>query len=50
MALDIDAKFQRKLTCAFRNAMRNLANFHQSTRNSENSDFHGIPLPKVKIV
>ena len=50
MALDIDAKFQRKLTCAFRNAMRNLPNFHQSTQNSENWDFHGIPLPKVKNV
>ena len=30
MALNIDATFERKLTCAFRNDMRNLANFHQS--------------------
>ena len=30
MALNIDAIFERKLTCAFRNDMRNLANFHQS--------------------
>ena len=31
MALNIDAKFKGKLTCAFKNDMRNLANFHQST-------------------
>ena len=27
MALKIDAKFQRKLTCAFKNDMKNLENF-----------------------
>ena len=31
MALNIDATFEGKLTCAFKNDMRNLANFHQST-------------------
>ena len=31
MALNIDAKFEGKLTCAFKNDIRNLANFHQST-------------------
>ena len=30
MALNNDAKFEGKLTCAFKNDMRNLANFHQS--------------------
>ena len=30
MTLNIDAKFEGKLTCAFKNDMRNLANFHQS--------------------
>ena len=30
MALNIDAKFEGKLTCAFETDMRNLANFHQS--------------------
>ena len=30
MALNIDAKFEEKMTCAFKNDMRNLANFHQS--------------------
>ena len=31
MALNIDAKFEGKLTFAFKNDMRNLRNFHQST-------------------
>ena len=31
MALNIDAKFEGKLTSSFKNDMRNLANFHQST-------------------
>ena len=29
MALKIDAIFERKLTCAFKNDMRNLVNFHR---------------------
>ena len=35
MALKIDKKFEEKLTCAFKNDMRNLANFHRL----RNSDF-----------
>ena len=31
MALKNDANFEQKLTCAFQNDIRNLANFHQST-------------------
>ena len=31
MTLNIDATFEGKLTCAFKNDMRDLANFHQST-------------------
>ena len=31
MTLIIDAKYERKLTGAFKNDMTNLANFHQST-------------------
>ena len=31
MTLKSDAKFDKKLTCAFKNDMRNLANFHQTT-------------------
>ena len=30
MALNIDATYEGKLTCAFKNNMRDLANFHQS--------------------
>ena len=29
MALKGDAKFEGKLTCTFKNDMRNLANFHR---------------------
>ena len=50
MALDIDAKFEGKLTYAFMNDIRNLANFHESTRKSQNWDFDGILLSKVKNV
>ena len=35
MPLKIDANFEGKLTCAFKNEMRNLANFHWL----KNSDF-----------
>ena len=28
MALKIDAKFEGKLTCAFKNGMKNLSNLH----------------------
>ena len=35
MALKIDAKFEEKLNCAFKNNMDNLANFHKL----KNSDF-----------
>ena len=31
MALNIDAKFEGKLTYAFKDDMKNLANFNQST-------------------
>ena len=41
MILEIDAKFEEKLTCGLWNNMRNLANFHQSTSKSENWDFNG---------
>ena len=35
IALKIETKFEGKLTCAFKNEMRNLANFHRL----KNSDF-----------
>ena len=40
MALNIDAKFERKLTSAFKNHTRNLANFYQSKFESKNWDFY----------
>ena len=42
MALKIDAKFERKLSCAFQNDIRNLANFNRL----KNSDF----ILEIKIV
>ena len=35
MALNIDATFEGKLTCAFKNDMRNLKNFNLSTGKSQ---------------
>ena len=43
MAVKIDAKFEGKQSCASKNDMGNLANFHKSTRKSQNWDFDGIP-------
>ena len=50
MALECDAKFEEKLTCDLENDMRNLTNFHQSTKSSQNWDFHWILLYKVENV
>ena len=50
MTLECDTKFEEKLTCGLENDMRNLANFHQSTRNPQNWDFHWILLYKVEYV
>ena len=36
MVLKNDAKFERKLTCASKNEMSDLVNFHQGTRKSQN--------------
>ena len=50
MALKIDAKFEGKLTCAFKNDMRNLANFHQSMFESlKLGTFIGLLYPKQKM-
>ena len=49
MALKIDAKFQGELACAFKNDIRNLADFHRL----KNSDFilesKMVELIKIKI-
>ena len=50
MVLNIDTTFEGKLTCALKNNMKNLANFHQSTWKSQNWDFHEILLSKVENV
>ena len=51
MALNIDATFERKLTCAFKNDMRNLANFHRSPfEGLKIWDFDGILLSKKENV
>ena len=47
MALNIDEKFEGKLTHAFKNDMRNLANFHQSMFKSlKIGTFIGLFYPK----
>ena len=42
MTQECDAKFEEKLT--------NLADFHHSTRNCQNWDFHWILLYKIQNV
>ena len=50
MTLKSDAKFKEKLTCCLENAMKNLTNFYQSNRNSQNWNFDRIVLSKVENV
>ena len=50
MTLKCDTKFEEKLTCGLENHMRNLANFYQIIRQSQNSDPDGILLPKVENI
>ena len=50
MAFKIDTKFEGKLTCASKNDMRNLANFHQSMFESlKIGTFIGLFYPKQKM-
>ena len=50
MTIKVDTKFEEKLTGGLENNMRNLAKFQQGTRKSQNWDFGGILLSKVKYV
>ena len=50
MNLKSDAKFEEKLTCGLEIDSRNLANFLQSTRKSQNFDIDGILSSKVQNV
>ena len=47
MTLKGDAKFKGKLTCDLKNNIRNLVNFHASSRNSENLHFDWSLLSKA---
>ena len=47
MTLKGDAKFKGKLTCGMKNNIRNLINFHVSTRKFENLHFDKILLSKA---
>ena len=50
MELNIDATFERELTCAFKNDMGNLADFHQSMFESlKIGTLMGSFYPKQKI-
>ena len=50
MTLKSDAKFEEKLTCGLESDMKNLENFQQSTRKSQNWDFDEILLTKIENV
>ena len=50
MTLECDARFKEKLTCDLENDMRNLENFHQNTRKSQNWDFRWVLLYKVENI
>ena len=47
MTLKGDAKFKRKLTSGLKNDIRNLVNFHVSSRKTENLHFDGFLLSKA---
>ena len=47
MTLKDDAIFKEKLTSSLKNDIRNLVNFHVSSRKSENLHFDGLVLFKA---
>ena len=47
MTLKDDPKFKKKLTCGFKNDIRNLVNFHASSRKSKNLLFDRMLLTKA---
>ena len=47
MTLKGDAKFKGKLTRGLKNDIRNLVNFHVSSRKSGTLRFDGLLLPKA---
>ena len=50
MTLESDARFEEKLPCDLENDMRNLENFRQSTRKSQNWNFQWVLLYKVENI
>ena len=46
ITLECHAKFEEKCTCGLKNDLRNLKNFHQSTRKSQNWDIRWVLLYK----
>ena len=50
MTLKGDAKFKGKLTRGLKNDIRNLVNFHMSSRKSKNLHFDGFLLSKASKV
>ena len=50
MTLKGDAKFKGKLTRVYKNYIRHLVNFHESSRKSENLDFDELFLSKAYTV
>ena len=49
MTLKSDTKFEEKLTWRLENDLRNLVNFHQSTRKQQNWNLMGSFGPTQKI-
>ena len=47
MKLKADVRFKKKSTCGLINDIKNLVNFHASSRRSENLHFHGLVLSKA---
>ena len=47
MTLKSDAKFKGKMTRGLKNGIRNLVNFHASSRKSESLHFHGLLMSKA---
>ena len=47
MTLKGDANFKGKLTRGLKNDIKNLVNFHASSRKSENLHFNGLLLSKA---
>ena len=47
MILKRDAKFKEKLTCGFKYDIRNLVNFHLTSKKVQKFHFDGLFLSKV---